>query len=77
MHLAIHIISDDGHADTVVSKLCSRARHDFVEAYEREALYGLELFKFFHSGPGAKIPERAQLLYLRPSVPVYDTQDLV
>lgn len=68
LHLAVHIISDGGTSDTVIKKLCDRVKADFAKAYEHECVHGLEKFKFVHSDARSQIPERSQLIYVRPAV---------
>lgn len=64
-YLAIHIVSDCGKKDTVIPKLCERAREVFSEAYATEHVPKLEKFAWVHSGVEEKIPAKAQVLYLR------------
>jgi hypothetical protein len=67
-YLVIHIVSDDGQRNTVVPKLCERAKEQFIEAYKNEHIQKLERFGWLHTdSKGAeKMPSKAQILYIRP-----------
>lgn len=67
LHLVIHIISDCGAKNTVIPKLCERARVAFGEAYKFDHVPKLDVFSWQHTGPlePKKMPAKAQILYVR------------